>query len=104
MTNVPIACRLTDAESRARRAGLLSDVRAMVRSARWGPDELALEFLPDAPLGPVLELVAVERTCCPFLRFHLETGPGDVSTHLIIIGPPGSRTFLETLGLADAPC
>jgi hypothetical protein len=102
MSDVPIACRLTSAEFR-RRAGLLADVRAMIRSATWGTDELALEFPPNAPLGPVLELVAAERVCCPFLRFHLETGPADAMTRLRIIGPPGSRAFLETLGLANAP-
>jgi len=101
MTEVPIACQLTDSEFRARRDGLLSVVRGMVVSARWQPNGLALEFLPSASaLGPVLELIAAERTCCPFLHFQLGTGPADAPTRVTITGPPGSRTFLEALRLA----
>jgi hypothetical protein len=102
MTNVPLTCQLTDLEFRARRDGLLAVVRGMVVSARWQPNGLALEFPPSASaLGPLFELVAAERTCCPFLRFQLWTGPGDTPTRLTITGPPGSRAFLETLGLAE---
>lgn len=103
MSDLPTACQLTDAEFRARRAGLLSEVRALVRSPTWGPDDLTLEFAADAALGPVLELVAAERVCCPFLQFRLTTGPGELPTRLTIIGPPGSRPFLETLCLAEPP-
>ncbi len=104
MGDEPIACRLTDTEFRARRDGLLAAVRGVVASAVWQPNGLALEFPPSAAvLGQLLELVAAERTCCPFLQFQLETGPGDAPTRLTITGPPGSRAFLETLGLAEAP-
>jgi hypothetical protein len=103
MNDVPFACQLTDAEFRARRAGLLSDVRTMARSAAWGPDELRLVFPSEASLGSVFELVAAERVCCPFLQFRLTTGPGEVPSQFTIIGPPGARRFLETLGLADPP-
>jgi len=101
MTNVPLACQLTDLEFRARRDGLLAVVRGMVVSARWQPNGLALEFPPSTrALEPLLELVAAERTCCPFLHFQLEAGPADAPTRLTITGPPGSRAFLETLRLA----
>jgi hypothetical protein len=102
MSDVPLACQLTDLEFRARRDGLLAAVRDMVVTAAWQPEGLALEFAPStsAP-GPLLELVAAERTCCPFLQFRLEAGPGDTPTRLTITGPPGSRTFLETLRLAS---
>ena len=103
MSDVPVACRLTDGEFRVRRAGLLSDVRALVRSATWGPDDLTLEFDASATLGPVLEFVSAERVCCPFLQFRLTTGPGELPPRLTIIGPPGSRPFLETLCLAEPP-
>ena len=100
MTNLPIACQLTDPEFRARRSGLIAAVRAMVVSATWQPDGLVLELPPSAAaLRDVLDLVAAERTCCPFLRFELQTGPEEVTTRLTITGPPGSREFLETLGL-----
>ena len=102
MTDSPIACQLTDAEFRLRRDGLLAAVRAFVIRATWQLEGLVLE-LPSssAALGSVLELIAAERVCCPFLQFHLETGPGAAPTHLTITGPRGARTFLETLGLAE---
>lgn len=102
MTDLPIACRLTDAEFRVRRDGLLAAVRAFVISATWQPEGLVLALAPStAALGPLLDLIAAERTCCPFLEFHLQAGPGEAPTRLTISGPPGSRTFLETLGLAE---
>ena len=102
MTALPIACRLTDAELRVRREGLLGAVRELVLTATWQPEGLVLEFPPSsAALSPLLELIAAERVCCPFLQFHLQTGPGETPTRLTITGPPGSRAFLETLGLAE---
>jgi len=101
MTEVPIACQLTGSEFRARRDGLLAAVRGLVVMATWQPDGLSLEFPPStSALGPLLELVAAERTCCPLLHFRLEAGPADAPTRLTITGPPGSRTLLETLRLA----
>lgn len=100
MTNGPLACQLTDLEFRARRDGLLAVVRGLVVSARWQPNGLALEFPPSAALGPLFELVAAERTCCPFLQFRLEAGPADAPTRVTITGPPGSRALLEALRLA----
>ena len=101
MTNVPVACQLTDLEFRDRRDGLLAVVRGMVVSATWQPNGLDLEFPPSASaLGPLFDLIAAERTCCPFLRFGLEAGPADAPIRLTITGPPGSRAFLETLRLA----
>jgi len=101
MTEQAIACQLTDNEFRARRDGLLAAVRKMVVTATWGRDGLALEVPPSSDaLGALLELIAAERMCCPFLQFRLEAGPADAPTRLTITGPPGSRTFLETLRLA----
>ena len=97
-----MACQLTDAEFRNRRNGLLRAVRGMVISAAWQPNGLILEFPGSiVALRTLLELIAAERTCCPFLRFDLQTGPGDGPTRLTISGPAGSREFLETLGLAE---
>lgn len=100
MTEPAIACQLTDNEFRARRDGLLAAVRDIVVTATWQREGLALEVPPSLDaLGLLLELITAERMCCPFLQFRLETGPADALTRLTITGPPGSRTFLETLRL-----
>ena len=102
MTHPPIACRLTDAELRARREGLLARARASVIASAWAEDGLTLEFdTALATLATVLEVVQVERQCCPFLRFQLDAGPDGHPLTLVITGPPGTRAFLESLGLAD---
>jgi hypothetical protein len=99
---IPIACRLTDAELRARREGLLARARSSVVSATWTNQGLTLEFEgTPAALATVLEMVAVERQCCPFLRFQVDTGPDGRPISLAITGPPGTREFLETLGLVN---
>jgi hypothetical protein len=98
----PIACQLTDAQFGTRRNGLIAAVREMAVSATWEPNGLALAFPASAHvLDQLMELVAAERVCCPFLQFRLETGPGEAPTRLTITGPAGSRAFLETLGLAE---
>jgi len=103
MTHTPIACRLTDAELRARREGLLAQARASVVSASWTDEGLTLEFeATPATLAIVLEVVQVERQCCPFLRFQVDAGPDGYPIALAITGPPGTRTFLESLGLAKS--
>ena len=100
MTTPPVACRLTDAAFRARRDGLLAQVRRAVTAAAWRPDGLMIELRssPDV-LRDTLDLIAAERQCCPFLRFVLTTGPDATATELSITGPPGTRAILETLEL-----
>jgi hypothetical protein len=93
---------LTDAAFRARRNGLLAQVRRAVTSATWQAEGLTLELrsTPDA-LRDTLDLIAAERQCCPYLRFVLTTGPDTSATQLAITGPPGTRAFLKTIGLAE---
>jgi len=102
MTLPPLACQLTEAAFRARRNGLLAQVRRGVTAVAWQAEGLRLE-LRSTPhvLRDTLDLIAAERQCCPFLRFVLTTGPDTAATQLDITGPPGARAFLKTLGLGD---
>jgi hypothetical protein len=101
VTDEPLACKLTDAELRARREGLLATARRLVTQASWRGDGLVLDLAPTPETRTVvLELVKVEGECCPFLRFDLSSGPDGMSTQLAIMGPPGTRAFLESLGFA----
>jgi hypothetical protein len=102
MTTPPLACHITDAAFRARRDGLLAQVRRAVTAAAWQADGLTLDLRPTPDvLRDTLDLIAAERQCCPFLRFILTTGPDTSATQLAITGPPGTRALLETLELAD---
>jgi hypothetical protein len=102
---LPVACTLTAPELRARRAGVLADVRRTQEDARWLPDGVLLRFAPVsetlALLGTFIEL---ERQCCAFLRFRLIVEPGGGPVWLELTGPPGARDFLaaEVVGPGGA--
>ena len=48
MTELPVACTLSERELAERRAGLLTDLRRYRQEARWLSDGVALRF----PSGP----------------------------------------------------
>lgn len=48
-----------------------------------------------AELPELARFIALERRCCPFLRFELEMAPPDHSPTLRLTGPEGTRAFLD---------
>ena len=96
MTELPVACSLTEPELAARRAGVLADVRRSVREAHWLADGVRLRFTatPES-LAMLATFVDLERRCCAFLRFQLTVEPGGGPVWLALGGPPGTREFLQ---------
>ena len=96
MSDVPIACTLTERELAERRGGLLTELRRHREDIRWLPDGAAFRY-PATPA--VVELVTafvrLERRCCPFLRFRLTVEPAGGPVWLELTGGPGTREFLE---------
>jgi hypothetical protein len=85
-----IACTLTSAQLRARRAATASIARAALRSRQGG----RLVFDPSAE--PALrELVALEAKCCPFLTLELARA-GD-ALELTITGPDEAAPIIAGL-------
>ena len=96
MTDLPVACSLTEAELAERRAGVLSEVRRAQEGARWLPDGVALRFAAEPErLALLATFIDLERRCCAFLRFQLTVEPGGGPVWLELTGPPGTREFLE---------
>ena len=95
MTELPVACSLSEHDLRERRAGLLDGLRRHRREARVLPDGIALRYgsEPDS-LASVFEFILLERQCCPFLRFRLTVEPGGGPVWLELTGPAGTREFL----------
>ena len=96
--DIPIACNLgalTDSE-RARRSELANQAVRFAESIEPTEDGYAVGFPSDRPSpAELLEWIALERRCCPFLRFELAFGPGDDgSVRLSVGGGPGVREFL----------
>ncbi|HEU4401403.1 MAG TPA: hypothetical protein VFT43_04805 [Candidatus Polarisedimenticolia bacterium] len=102
MTDLPVACTLSDADWRERRSRVLEKVLGRVQERRPLEDGYALRFATDdVVLAELLQLIQLERQCCAFLRFRLTVEPGGGPVWLELTGPPGTKSFLETLpGLA----
>jgi hypothetical protein len=108
---VPVACLLTAPELRVRRQSVLAAFRAAQLEAREltdaGGEGYAFRFAPSAyQLAALIELIELERQCCPFLRFQLTLEPAGGALWLALTGPTGTREFLtQELGLVGAsPC
>jgi hypothetical protein len=93
----PIACDLNalTPEERDRRQIVLRAVAQIV----IGRNELAngFELSFDAArldLAVLGEWIALERRCCPFLRFRLDIEPAG-KTALALTGGPGVKEFLQ---------
>jgi hypothetical protein len=102
MTDLPIACTLSAADLRERRA-VLAALQAHCREVRplAAGRGLALCFEP-APglLATVARVIDLERQCCRFLAFQLEVAAGEGPIRLTLTGPAGTSDFLvHELGL-----
>jgi hypothetical protein len=101
MTDVPIACRLSDAELRQREATLLAQFKSAVTTT----EELADGYIFRIPgdkkwLALVSDLILAERECCPFLTFELTAEPNLGSLSLRVTGPEGTKEFLKSILIA----
>ena len=92
-----LRCLLTEPGLQKRQGELLRDLDAIAHSRHWGRDHVTFTFdAAPASLATALDLVRLERECCPFLRFVIDVQP--FGTMLIISGPMGTGPFLRELG------
>src|SRR5262245_56911862 len=94
---MPIACRLDAFRpgERARHADLTDELRTRVRARRELPRGYAFEFGNDPAFSRrLIEWMALERRCCPFLEFELELGEAADPVQLRLTGGPGIKEFL----------
>ena len=96
--NAPaLACRLDalSAEERVRHRDLTEE---LTRRARWVqeiPCGYALRFPDDPALSRrVIDWVALERRCCPFLEFEILLGEEGEPVILRLTGADGVKEFL----------
>ena len=98
MTDLPVACTLTEPESRRRRDRLRDRVVGRVHERRSLADGYAFRFATDdLALADLLEMIRLERQCCAFLRFRLTVEPGAGPVWLELTGPAGTKEFLESV-------
>ncbi len=97
-SQLPVACSLTEAELKGRRAALLERAGRAVLETKELEDGFAYRFPEgDEWLAELAEVIRLERLCCPFLGFRLSVGPGGGPVWLELTGPPGTKEFLSSL-------
>jgi hypothetical protein len=96
--DAPVACRLTDAEQRARQQVLQREVFGGVEERRELADGYALRFPGDAAwLETLAAFIRFERDCCPFFTFELRCEPQSGPLWLHLRGPEGTKAFVAGL-------
>jgi hypothetical protein len=98
MSEPPIACTLSAAELRERRAGLLPGLLARAVERVPVSNGYGWRFAPASDfLSAVAPVIEAERRCCPFLRFVVTAEPNGGPIYLEVTGPPGTRELLDQL-------
>jgi hypothetical protein len=96
MPDTPIACTLTSAQLRARRAATAELARRSLRSRRTIDGGALLHFAADPGTEPALrDVVAAEAQCCPFLDLRLRRA-GD-TIELSVTGPDAAQPVIAAL-------
>jgi hypothetical protein len=76
MRELPIACALSPAELKARRAVLLPGLLAQAEERTALPDGFRWRFVASSELlTAIAQTIDAERQCCRFLRFILTVEP-----------------------------
>ena len=98
MSELPIACTLSEDALRARRSGLLGRVARSASAMTKIPAGYRLEFAAEPnTLSLLATMIEAERQCCRFLRFDLRVEPDVGPISLELTGPEGTQAFLEAL-------
>lgn len=93
---LPIACALTPEQLSQRQATLLPGL--LSRASAITPTEhgYVLSYTPEPGLvEAIASCIALERQCCPFLRFALLVTSEAIQFE--VNGPTGTRAFLDAL-------
>ncbi len=96
-SSLPIACSLTEPELRERRNTVLHKVGQAVLEVVEVENGYAYRFPSDDEwLGELLNLIRLERQCCPFLTFRISVEPNGGAVWMELTGPGGTKDFLSS--------
>lgn len=98
VSELPVACCLSDAELRNREATLLAQFGSALINTEEIEDGCAFRVPGDRKcLAVAADLILAERECCPFLTFQLTAEPTTGPLTLRVTGPVGTKEFLRTI-------
>jgi hypothetical protein len=89
-----IACLLSERDYAIRGDELASGLFAVVEEIVELPDGYAYRFADDGHLSALLEFIAAERHCCPFLTFEIAFEPHAGPLWLRMRGSPRVKAFV----------
>src|SRR5918994_7530042 len=90
-----IACLLSEREAAIRGEELAGGLFTAVEGVVELPDGYAYRFAgADSPLESLLEFIAAERRCCPFLSFEIAFEPHGGPLWLRMRGSPRVKAFI----------
>jgi hypothetical protein len=95
----PLACntKAISAAERPRYQELVKKLRTAVESRRELPDGYTFEVKgSEITLQEIAEWMTMERRCCPFLTFKLETSGNRDGLSLTLTGPTGVKSILDS--------
>jgi hypothetical protein len=96
--DLPIACSLTDSQLQQRLQNVLHKVGNAVVETKELEDGYAYRLPTNEEwLMALVNLVNLERQCCPFFRLRITVEPGNGPMWLELTGPPGTKDFLATI-------
>jgi hypothetical protein len=108
-TSAVIACNLgaLSSSERARRGELAEAIQRSATAVDESDSGYRVQLPNESDICErTLELILLERRCCPFLALELQFEPGDGAVMLAIGGAPGVKEFLREngiLGCAQLP-
>lgn len=95
--SIGLACRLIGPELMERKAVIAAELLNDVENIEESDDGFALSWSSGDPWAErVLEIVRLERQCCPFIRFELTLEPNDGPVTLHLLGNDEVKQFIRT--------
>lgn len=95
---IPIACSLNDKELSERKENLLQKVARLLVDAQELENGFVYRFpLEDSILENLLEVIKLERKCCPFLDFKLIVEAQNEFVLLELTGQKGAKEAIRSL-------
>lgn len=95
-SRLPIACHLSGPEQQSRRLQIASDIFKDLEQVDELPDGYSFCFPGGEEVAArLLEFIAFERKCCPFMTFELVFESGQDQIQLRLRGPEGAKEFIR---------
>ena len=103
-SDTPTACTLPEDELTERLEGVGADIIGGIEESNELPDGYELRFPGSAEwAAKLVQFIANERACCPFLAFELLFEPNQGPIRLRLRGPEDAKEFMKgMLSPADA--